>query len=47
MRTVIGSVLAPLRELATEVARLQARIEELESRLTGRDRGENQPPKQP
>lgn len=47
MRTVIGSVLAPLRELATEVARLQARIEELESRLTRRDRNENQPPKQP
>jgi polyhydroxyalkanoate synthesis repressor PhaR len=47
MRTVIGSVLAPLRELATEVARLQARIEELESRLTGRDRSEKEPPKQP
>ena len=47
MRTVIGSVLAPLRELATEVARLQARIEELESRLTRRDRNDNQPPKQP
>jgi polyhydroxyalkanoate synthesis repressor PhaR len=47
MRTVIGSVLAPLRELASEVARLQARIEELETRLTGRDRNENAPPKQP
>ncbi len=36
MRTVIGSVLAPLRELSHEVARLQARIEELEARLTRR-----------
>lgn len=36
MRTVIGSVLAPVRELAHEVARLQARIEELEARLTNR-----------
>lgn len=34
MRTLIGGVIAPLRELAHEVARLQARIEELESRLT-------------
>lgn len=40
-RTLIGSVLAPLRELAHEVARLQARIEELEARLTTwRERGE-------
>jgi polyhydroxyalkanoate synthesis repressor PhaR len=36
MRTVIGSVLAPLRELSHEVARLQARIEDLEARLTRR-----------
>jgi polyhydroxyalkanoate synthesis repressor PhaR len=36
MRTLIGSVLVPLRELSHEVARLQARIEELESRLTRR-----------
>lgn len=41
MRTLIGSVIAPLRELANEVARLQARIEELEARLIHRrDRGE-------
>src|SRR6195952_3867974 len=40
-RTLIGSVLAPLRELAHEVTRLQTRIEELESRLTQwRERGE-------
>lgn len=47
MRTLIGSVLAPLRELASEVARLQARIEELEAKLTRRDRSENPPPKPP
>jgi polyhydroxyalkanoate synthesis repressor PhaR len=42
MRTLIGSVLAPLRELSNEVARLQARIEELEARLTQwRDRNDN------
>ena len=49
MRTLIGSVLAPLRELASEVARLQARIEELEARLVRRDRPErpeNTPPQQ-
>ena len=34
MRTVLGSILAPLRELAHEVTRLQGRIEELEARLT-------------
>jgi polyhydroxyalkanoate synthesis repressor PhaR len=40
-RTLIGSVLAPLRELAHEVARLQTRIEELETRLTTwRERGD-------
>ncbi len=36
MRTVIGSVLAPLRELSHEVARLQARIEDLEAQLRRR-----------
>jgi chaperonin cofactor prefoldin len=46
MRTLIGSVLAPLRELSSEVSRLQARIEELEARLTQwRDRNDtNGPP---
>jgi polyhydroxyalkanoate synthesis repressor PhaR len=40
MRTLIGGVIAPLRELSHEVARLQARIEELEVRLTSwRERG--------
>lgn len=40
MRTLIGGVIAPLRELSHEVARLQARIEDLESRLTNwRERG--------
>jgi hypothetical protein len=40
MRTLIGGVIAPLRELAHEVARLQARIEDLEARLTNwRERG--------
>lgn len=40
MRALIGTVLVPIRELAHEVARLQARIEELEARLTQwRDRG--------
>jgi polyhydroxyalkanoate synthesis repressor PhaR len=40
MRGLIGTVLVPIRELAHEVARLQARIEELEARLTQwRDRG--------
>lgn len=44
MRTLIGLVLAPLRELSSEIARLQARIEELEARLTQwRDRGESSP----
>ncbi|MET0286273.1 MAG: polyhydroxyalkanoate synthesis regulator DNA-binding domain-containing protein [Polyangiales bacterium] len=36
MRTLIGSVLAPLRELSHEVARLQARIEDLEAQLRRR-----------
>jgi polyhydroxyalkanoate synthesis repressor PhaR len=36
MRTLIGSVLAPLRELSHEVARLQARIEDLETQLRRR-----------
>lgn len=40
MRTVIGSVIAPLRELASEVARLQSRMEDLEARLTRRERPE-------
>jgi len=40
MRTLIGGVIAPLRELSHEVSRLQARIEELEARLTHwRERG--------
>ena len=46
MRTVIVSVLAPMRELANEVARLQVRIEELEARLTHR-RDKNEPPPAP
>lgn len=33
LRAVIGHVVAPIRELSTEISRLQARIEELESRL--------------
>jgi polyhydroxyalkanoate synthesis repressor PhaR len=33
IRYVISCVVAPLRELQTEIGRLQARIEELESRL--------------
>jgi len=33
LRAVIGNVVAPLRELSSEISRLQARIEELESRL--------------
>jgi len=45
MRTLIGLVLAPLRELSSEVARLQARIEELEARLTQwRDRNDGSGP---
>jgi polyhydroxyalkanoate synthesis repressor PhaR len=47
MRTLIGSVLAPLRELASEVTRLQTRIEELEARLIRRDRSESKPPEPP
>ena len=40
-RTLIGGVLAPLRELAHEVAKLQRRIEELEARIVHRrDRSE-------
>jgi len=40
MRTLIGGVIAPLRELSHEVSRLQARIEDLETRLTNwRERG--------
>ena len=40
-RTLIGGVLAPLRELAHEVAKLQQRIEELEARIVHRrDRSE-------
>lgn len=47
-RTLIGSVLVPIRELANEVARLQARIEELEARLTQwRDRGHEKQEAQP
>src|SRR5206468_611966 len=47
-RTLIGSVLAPLRELAHEVTRLQTRIEELEARLTPwRERGEKTEAKAP
>src|SRR5690606_37845992 len=48
LRAVIGHVVAPIRELSTEIARLQARIEELESRLipSKRDRSDNGgPPK--
>jgi polyhydroxyalkanoate synthesis repressor PhaR len=45
MRTLIGGVLAPLRELAHEVAKLQARIEELEDRIVHRrERVETQAP---
>ncbi len=33
LRAVIGNVVAPLRELSSEISRLQARIEDLESRL--------------
>jgi polyhydroxyalkanoate synthesis repressor PhaR len=41
LRAVLGHVVAPIRELSTEISRLQARIEELESRLIPgkRDRG--------
>jgi hypothetical protein len=48
MRSVIAHVVAPIRELSTEIARLQARIEELESKLMPgkRDRSEG-PPKPP
>lgn len=47
MRGLIGCVLAPMRELQAEITRLQARIEELESKLTQnrRERPETtQPP---
>jgi polyhydroxyalkanoate synthesis repressor PhaR len=44
MRTVIGIVLAPLRELSNEVARLQTRIEELEARLRDRRERPQDPP---
>lgn len=37
MRAILGGILAPLKELQSEIAKLQHRIEELESRLT-RDR---------
>ena len=47
MRTLIGSVLAPLRELSSEVARLQTRIEELEQRLTRRGERPPEPPSTP
>jgi polyhydroxyalkanoate synthesis repressor PhaR len=47
MRALIGCVVAPMRELQAEIGRLQARIEELESRLTParreRDRQESRP----
>lgn len=46
MRTLIGSFLAPIRELSNEIARLQTRIEELESRLTHRRERSDTPPKQ-
>jgi polyhydroxyalkanoate synthesis repressor PhaR len=36
VRHVVGNVLAPLRDVAGEIARLQARIEELEGRLLHR-----------
>jgi polyhydroxyalkanoate synthesis repressor PhaR len=36
VRHVVGNVLSPLRELAGEITRLQARIEELEGRLLHR-----------
>jgi polyhydroxyalkanoate synthesis repressor PhaR len=47
MRTLIGSVLAPLRELSNEVARLQTRIEELEARLRDRRERPQDPPPPP
>jgi polyhydroxyalkanoate synthesis repressor PhaR len=42
IRYVLGSVVAPLRELQAEIGKLQARIEELESKLT-RDRKADKP----
>jgi polyhydroxyalkanoate synthesis repressor PhaR len=40
MRAVLASVVAPLKELQIEIARLQNRIEELESKLTRERRPE-------
>jgi hypothetical protein len=49
MRALIANVVAPLRELSVELARLQARIEELESRLIPgkRERPPERPPEGP
>jgi polyhydroxyalkanoate synthesis repressor PhaR len=47
MRAVIAHVVAPIRELSAEIARLQARIEELESRLMPGRRDRSDPPKGP
>jgi len=47
VRNVVGSVLAPLREVGSEITRLQARIEELEARLLHRRERTPEPPAQP
>ncbi len=47
MRYLIGCVVEPLRELQSEIGRLQARIEELESKLTRASKGPEKPQSQP
>jgi polyhydroxyalkanoate synthesis repressor PhaR len=44
MRSLISYVVAPMRELQTEIGRLQQRIEELESHLMRRGRDKSDPP---
>jgi polyhydroxyalkanoate synthesis repressor PhaR len=47
VRSVVASALTPLRELATELQRLQAKIEELEGRLLHRKEQKDPPPSPP
>jgi BMFP domain-containing protein YqiC len=47
VRAVLSTALTPLRELAAELQRLQAKIEDLEARLLHRKERQDPPPGSP